>query len=190
MQNEENRSIEKGDSIESSRNQDVLCPISLSRWERYEESKRSFRDGCPPEVFFERGANAITTPTEKLSEPISNCLRTNYSNGHSNETYIRQLNNPTHSNNRLYSEEGISPSLNTAQGGNRQPKIPTDSRIRRLTPTECERLMSWPDGWTKYGINEKGEKVEISDSQRYKMCGNGVVSKVVEEVFKNIICKK
>jgi site-specific DNA-cytosine methylase len=65
-----------------------------------------------------------------------------------------------------------------------------NGKIRRLTPTECERLMSWPDGWTKYGINEKGEKVEISDSQRYKMCGNGVVSKVVEEVFKNIICKK
>ena len=61
------------------------------------------------------------------------------------------------------------------------------NRIRRLTPTECERLMSWPDGHTKYGINDKGEKIEISDSQRYKMAGNGVVSKVVEEVFKNLI---
>ena len=59
-------------------------------------------------------------------------------------------------------------------------------RIRRLTPTECERLMSWPDGWTKYGINEKGEKVEMSDTQRYKMCGNGVVSKVVSEIIKNL----
>lgn len=59
-------------------------------------------------------------------------------------------------------------------------------KIRRLTPTECERLMSWSDGHTKYGVNEKGEKVEISDSQRYKMCGNGVVSKVVEEIIKNI----
>ncbi len=57
-------------------------------------------------------------------------------------------------------------------------------KIRRLTPTECERLMSWPDGHTKYGVNEKGEKVEISDSQRYKMCGNGVVSKVVESLLK------
>lgn len=60
-------------------------------------------------------------------------------------------------------------------------------RIRRLTPTETERLMSWKDDWTKYGINEKGETVEISDSQRYKMCGNGVVSKVVEEIVKNIL---
>ena len=63
-------------------------------------------------------------------------------------------------------------------------------KIRRLTPRECERLMSWELDWTKYGINEKGETVEISDSQRYKMCGNGVVSNVVAEVVKHIICSK
>lgn len=57
-------------------------------------------------------------------------------------------------------------------------------RIRRLTPTECERLMSWPDNWTKWGINEKGETIEMSDSQRYKMCGNGVVTNVVKEISK------
>jgi DNA (cytosine-5)-methyltransferase 1 len=61
-----------------------------------------------------------------------------------------------------------------------------DTKIRRLTPTECERLMSWPDSWTRWGINEKGEKVEISDTQRYRMCGNGVVSNVVKEVVKLI----
>lgn len=56
------------------------------------------------------------------------------------------------------------------------------SQIRKLMPVECERLMSWEDNWTKWGINEKGEKVEMSDSQRYKMCGNGVVSAVVKEI--------
>ena len=63
-------------------------------------------------------------------------------------------------------------------------------RVRRLTLLECERLMSWPDDWTKYGLyHERGrpgdvEVYETSDSQRYKMCGNGVVSKVVEEVVR------
>lgn len=57
-------------------------------------------------------------------------------------------------------------------------------RIRRLTPCECERLMGWPDDHTRYGINDKGETVEMSDTQRYKMCGNGVVSNVVAEVIK------
>ena len=56
-----------------------------------------------------------------------------------------------------------------------------NTKIRRLTPLECERLMSWPDDWTKYGITG-----EISDTQRYKMCGNGVVSKVVEAIIERL----
>mgnify|MGYP001583549531 CR=1 FL=1 len=55
-------------------------------------------------------------------------------------------------------------------------------KVRKLMPIECERLMSWPDNWTKYG-----SEGEISDSQRYKMCGNGVVSNVVREIVKNLI---
>lgn len=34
-----------------------------------------------------------------------------------------QVNNPTHANNRVYDPSGIGPTLNTMQGGNRQPKI-------------------------------------------------------------------
>ena len=63
----------------------------------------------------------------------------------------------------------------------------TEMKIRRLTPKECERLMSWPDDWTRWGIDEKGNKVEISDTQRYKMAGNGVVSNVVRWLIENII---
>jgi DNA (cytosine-5)-methyltransferase 1 len=55
-------------------------------------------------------------------------------------------------------------------------------RIRRFTPTECERLMGLPDGWTAKGIID-GEKVDISDTQRYEMCGNGVVTNVVETIY-------
>ena len=66
-------------------------------------------------------------------------------------------------------------------------KVPLGLRIRRLTPRECERLMSWPDDWTKFGDYGDGELKEISDSQRYKMCGNGVVSTVVTHVVKELI---
>jgi DNA (cytosine-5)-methyltransferase 1 len=58
-------------------------------------------------------------------------------------------------------------------------------RIRRLTPLECERLMGLPDNWTKYGMNAKGQ-YELSDSARYKLCGNGVVVNVVKELIKHI----
>jgi len=62
-----------------------------------------------------------------------------------------------------------------------------NEQIRRLTPLECERLMGWPDNHTKYGINEKGEKIELSDSQRYKMCGNGCVPQCVQWIIENVL---
>ena len=63
------------------------------------------------------------------------------------------------------------------------------SQIRRLTPRECERLMSWSNDWTRWGIDEKGNKVEISDTQRYKMAGNGVVSNVIKWLIENVILR-
>jgi hypothetical protein len=48
--------------------------------------------------------------------------------------------------------------------------------VRRLTPRECERLMAFPDDWTRY----TADGTEISDSHRYRMCGNGVVATVAE----------
>ena len=63
-----------------------------------------------------------------------------------------------------------------------------ETRIRRLTPTECERLQGFPDNWTQYGLEEDGTKVVISDNQRYKMMGNAVTTNVIECVAGRI-CK-
>lgn len=52
------------------------------------------------------------------------------------------------------------------------------TRIRKLTPTECERLQGLPDDWTKY--DDDGNIV--SDTQRYKMCGNAVTVPVVQYI--------
>ena len=49
-------------------------------------------------------------------------------------------------------------------------------RPRRLTPLECERLMSWPDHWTAIGRREDGSPYALSDTARYRLCGNGVGS--------------
>lgn len=82
--------------------------------------------------------------------------------------------------------------------GDGRPAVYKNARIRRLTPTECERLMGYPDDWTKYGLygdcitGESGEcpacteVKEMSDTRRYKACGNGVVSNVVEEVARRL----
>ena len=61
-------------------------------------------------------------------------------------------------------------------------KVINENKIRRLTPIECERLQGFPDNWTQYG-----ESGKISDTQRYKMCGNAVTVDVVEAVANSII---
>lgn len=89
---------------------------------------------------------------------------------------------------RVYSTEGIAPNLNANGGGcgAKTGLYQQEQRIRRLTPIECERLMSWPDNWTAKGMNVKGEEYNVSDSQRYKMCGNGVISNCVEYICRLI----
>lgn len=62
------------------------------------------------------------------------------------------------------------------EGGGNPPAIVYAQGVRRLTPLECERLMGWPDEWTRYTADDR----EIPDSHRYRMCGNGVVSTVAE----------
>jgi len=53
---------------------------------------------------------------------------------------VIQLNDPKHSNNRIYHENGCSPTLNTMQGGNRQPFVATDKIcIPVLTPERTEK---------------------------------------------------
>jgi len=52
--------------------------------------------------------------------------------------------------------------------------------VRRLTVTECERLMGWPDGWTEYGIGEDDERINMADTHRFRLIGNGVASPVAQ----------
>lgn len=60
------------------------------------------------------------------------------------------------------------------------------SVVRRLTPMECERLQGMPDDWSKYGINEKGEVYELSDSARYRLQGNGIATPFWRWLLKRI----
>ena len=75
----------------------------------------------------------------------------------------------------------------TLQASQRQGVAFDNMDIRYLTPVECERLMGWPDRWTKYGIDEKGNNVELSDHARYNLIGNGVVPQAVRAVISALI---
>jgi DNA (cytosine-5)-methyltransferase 1 len=69
---------------------------------------------------------------------------------------------------------------------NYQPGIlqPTMA-IRRLTPTECERLQGFPDGWTKIPYRNKPEEV-CPDGPRYKACGNSMAVPVMRWIGQRI----
>jgi DNA (cytosine-5)-methyltransferase 1 len=58
-------------------------------------------------------------------------------------------------------------------------------RIRRLTPIECERLQGFPDNHTSKGIYD-GEVKEMSNTQRYKQCGNAVTVDVVQAIAERL----
>ena len=78
---------------------------------------------------------------------------------------------------RVYSPEGKSPTLNTMGGGNREPKVAQeDLTWRKLTCRECERLQTVPDDYTNH----------VSNTQRYKMLGNGWTVEVIKHILGNI----
>ncbi len=89
------------------------------------------------------------------------------------------LNDATHSQQRIYSQEGISPSiLSGSNGGGQNPckHLTTTQRIRRLTPAEVFRLMDFNNDF----------KWEVSDSQAYKQAGNSICVGVLVEIIKKL----
>ena len=86
---------------------------------------------------------------------------------------------------RVYDTNGLSPTLNTMQGGDRQPKIVErahEFRIRKLTPLECWRLMGFEDT-DFWKVKNSG----ISNSQLYKMAGNSIVVNVLRAIFRELL---
>lgn len=95
----------------------------------------------------------------------------------------------------VWDSNGLAPTLDTMQGGYRQPcvvednvvtllvdeKIITNFRIRKLTPKECWRLMGFDDEDI-----DKCIAAGLSNSQLYKQAGNSIVVNVIKEIFKSL----
>lgn len=73
----------------------------------------------------------------------------------------------------MVSEKGYAKTLdhNCFQG------VSVGMKIRRLTPIECERLQGFPDNWTS----------AVSDSQRYKCCGNAATVNVIQAIMERLL---
>jgi DNA (cytosine-5)-methyltransferase 1 len=76
-------------------------------------------------------------------------------------------------------EEEVSPALtSTDSGTQRSPGMLNAWGVRRLTPTECERLQGFPDGWTQIPWRGKDASA-CPDGPRYKACGNSMAVNVM-----------
>lgn len=78
--------------------------------------------------------------------------------------------------------EGISPPVKTGTGGSATSVSVPAMAVRRLTPTECERLQGYPDGWTatSYGRQQ-------ADAPRYRQLGNSIAVPVFEWVSGRLV---
>lgn len=124
--------------------------------------------------------------TEQMLEPRfdgkTNCLTSVQK-----DNLVMQLNCSTESGgvqpyqqNRVYDINGISPALMAQMSCGTHAILENETKIRRLTPTECERLQTVPDGYTSC----------VSDTQRYRMLGNGWTVDVIAYIFSFMALKK
>lgn len=81
----------------------------------------------------------------------------------------------------IWDKYGIAPTLDTCQGGYRQPLVIDGNRIRKITPKEAWRLQGFSDE-----DFEKAKNAGLSNSKLYERAGRGIVVPMLEEIFKNL----
>ncbi len=137
-----------------------------------------------PKVFPVGETDEVYSETNRR---ISHAIDSNYHKGwldNQQRTMVIQSGVRTAGKLRYYNDEIPAMAQAYGTGGGNvpmvvQPVLTPDrdnSRIRRLTPTECERLQGFPDGWTE----------GISDTQRYKCLGNAVTVNVIEAIGRHL----
>ena len=65
------------------------------------------------------------------------------------------------------------------------PIVSSGMSVRRLTPTECERLQGFPDGWTAIPWKRKPAS-ECADGPRYRALGNSMAVNVMRWIGRRI----
>lgn len=150
----------------------VAIPASESFQPYYAVAQRGRDSGQRIEFSSREVANAITT-VQKDSMVGQAKVLGNLSGGKWDKTY--------ESARRVYDPEKVSPSICTHSGGNQEEKfLMNDLRIRKLTPTECFRLM---------GVkNEDSEKLaNMSNSTKYHLAGDSIVTTVLMAIFGELL---
>jgi len=72
--------------------------------------------------------------------------------------------------------------IRAASGGSSRSYVAQTYAVRRLIPTECERLQGFPDGWTQVPYRGK----PAADGPRYKALGNSMAVNVMRRIGRRI----
>ena len=80
----------------------------------------------------------------------------------------------------------------TAEGGKSVSRMKhliqtSTGKSRRLVPLELERLNMFPDDFTKFGIDNKGEEYNLLDTKKSFLMGNAMVTGIVEQLGKKLL---
>ena len=144
----------------------------ISDKKKYRTEKLEAKTGLYGVVNDKKGLRSVNNST---------CLDANYYKGHDYHGARTMICKPVltpdreekRQNGRRFKDDGEPAfTLNTQD----RHGIYDGMKIRKLTPTECERLQGFPDDWTK----------GVSDTQRYRQMGNAVTVNVVEYIAKRL----
>ena len=199
------KNLEKSDSVADKVVCEERCDEGLRFFKDYAIGALRTIDACGdkrvielPCIAASRGRNPENPSDRSAGAPVqqrlelniqgtSNTITTVQKDNYLVEAKIQQVEGNLYPNSgnpqagRVYKADGISPALDTCQGGNRMPKILEGIRIRKLTPLECWRLMGFDNEDLR-----KAEASGVSNTQLYKQAGNSIVVNVLEKIFKNL----
>ncbi len=164
---------------------EVAIPVlTPDRVEKRQNGRRFKQDGDPSftvNTVDRHGVmlGSVNRGSFRESGEVANTITASYHKGHDNHgqrPMVKVGILRTHNDGKGFREmrSGLVPTIaaRARNDGSGQPIMLEGTTIRRLTPTECERLQGFPDNWT---IG--------SDTQRYMQCGNAVTVNVVEAVI-------
>lgn len=119
---------------------------------------------------YAKGTNTISKGRRQIVH-VKEATKQGYAVAHEGDSI--NLSVPNSKTRRGRVGKGVAQTIDTGM----QQHTLQNSQIRRLTPTECERLQGFPDGWTE----------GVSDTQRYKTLGNAVTVNVIRDIFERIL---
>jgi len=101
--------------------------------------------------------------------------------------FIEPVRYGSHQQDTLHHQSGIMSSLPAGTNNNagHYTKLVTATQVRRLTPTECERLQGFPDDFTQIPWRNKPAE-DCPDGPRYKAMGNSMAVPVMRWIGERI----